>query len=77
MHVKAADVIIAISEVTKSDIISHYGISPDKIKVIPVATPKVTSTNFSKKPHDKDYILCISSFLGRKNQVLLLDASKE
>lgn len=70
---KRADVIIAISEVTKSDIISHYGITPDKIKVIPVTTPKVTIAQ-TKRPHDKNYILCISSFLGRKNQVLLLDA---
>lgn len=70
---KRANVIIAVSEVTKSDIISHYGISSDKIQVIPVAAPKspIAPTN---RPHDKNYILCISSFLGRKNQALLLEA---
>lgn len=70
---KRADVIIAVSEVTMSDIISHYGVKPDKIKVIPVAAPSLPPT-LIKRPHEKDYILCISSFLGRKNQVLLLNA---
>lgn len=70
---KRADAIIAVSEVTKADIISNYRIVPDKIKVVPVAAPEVTIAQ-TKRPHDKDYILCISSFLGRKNQALLLDA---
>ena len=70
---KKANLIITISEVTKSDIISHYRIAPNKIKVIPVAAPTapIAQTN---RLHDKNYILCISSFLGRKNQALLLEA---
>lgn len=70
-----ADVIIAVSEVTKSDIISHYGISSDKIQVIPVATPKVTIAQ-TQRPHDNNYILCISSFLGRKSSIIVRSLSK-
>jgi glycosyltransferase involved in cell wall biosynthesis len=70
---KHADSIIAVSEVTKKNIIDFYNISPEKISVIPNTAPILP--NFSdEKPHPQDYIICISSFLGRKNQDILVKA---
>lgn len=70
---KHADSIIAVSEVTKKNIIDFYRISSEKISVIPNSAPILP--NFSdEKPHPQDYIICISSFLGRKNQDILVKA---
>jgi glycosyltransferase involved in cell wall biosynthesis len=68
-----ADKIIAVSEVTKNDIIKFYSISPDKIQVIAVAAPNVPTIE-EQRLYAKDYIVCISSFLGRKNQDILIKA---
>lgn len=70
---KKADKIITVSEVTKHDIIHFYGIDSAKIEVIPVAIPRDVPPK-NERPYAKDYIVCISSFLGRKNQDILVKA---
>lgn len=70
---KNADVIVAISEVTKLDIMRYYCVPAHKIKVIPVPIPDI-NYSLASKPHSRDYALCISSFIGRKNQSLVIEA---
>jgi glycosyltransferase involved in cell wall biosynthesis len=67
-----SDKIIAVSQSTKNDIAEYYSISPDKIEVIPVGLNiKVKECN---RLYTRDYIVCISSFIPRKNQMLLIEA---
>lgn len=68
-----SDKIIAVSHATKKDIVAYYSISPDKIEVIPNCFDIDVDSNL-QKPNENDYIVCISSFLPRKNQKLLIDA---
>lgn len=76
-----ADCIVAVSEQTKRDIVQFYGTDPAKIKVIyqdcdesfhreltPEAIQKTGSTYQVSKP----YILCVSTFTERKNQLTLV-----
>lgn len=70
---RRADKIIAVSEVTKNDIINHYHISPEKIAVLHPFTPELPLID-DQRPIANDYTVCISSFLGRKNQDILLHA---
>ena len=78
-----ADVIIAVSEQTKRDIVEFYGTNPDKIKVIYQDSDEAfslklnteTIKNVTKK-YDikKKYILSVGSIVERKNQGNLVAA---
>jgi glycosyltransferase involved in cell wall biosynthesis len=78
-----SDVIIAVSEQTKRDIIEFYGTNPDKIKVVyqdcdEVFQKKLGSENIAevtaKYALKKKYILCVGSIIERKNQANLVAA---
>ena len=80
---KNADMIVAVSEQTKNDIVEYYGTNPDKIKVIyqdcdaafQVKLSAETVKNVTKK-YDikKKYILSVGSIIERKNQGNLVAA---
>ncbi|MDP4709709.1 MAG: glycosyltransferase family 4 protein, partial [Saprospiraceae bacterium] len=70
-----ADSIIAISESTKSDIVSAYGISPEKISVIYQAcdpifqqalTPEARSHTLAPYDLPREYLLYVGSLIERK-----------
>jgi glycosyltransferase involved in cell wall biosynthesis len=69
----SADKIIAISDSTRDDIVHYYSILPTKIEVIPVPI-EIESVTMDKVLHDRPYIVCVSSFMPRKNQALLIKA---
>lgn len=80
---KNADVIVAVSQQTKRDIVEFYGTNPDKIKVIyqdcdgsfqvklSAETIKNVITKYEIK---KKYILSVGSIIERKNQGNLVAA---
>ena len=70
---KTADRIIAVSEATKRDLIDFYQINESKIKVISVGINFNVKLD-TKRPYPRNYMVCISSFLPRKNQSLLIDS---
>ena len=75
-----ADIIIAVSEYTKKDIIEHYGIGEDKVKV--VYNGLYPSKLFSKdvkgsvlqELEGENFILSVSGVGPHKNQVGLVEA---
>ncbi len=75
-----ADVIIADSQYTKKDIVQHYNILPEKIKVIyPGLYPqndfeKIISVDSVKDLAGKQYIFSVSAMSAYKNQVGLIKA---
>lgn len=82
---KRADIIIAISENTKKDIIKHFGLTEGKIEVVPLGV-----SNIFKRLHDetvektlnkfsifRPYILGIGASEVRKNNVNLIKAFYE
>ncbi len=73
---RKAAAVIALSEHARTDIISTYGLNPDRIRVIPLAAP----THFAPVTNEKelqrvrqtygiegDYILSVGSIQPRKN----------
>ncbi len=70
-----ADVVIAVSEETKSDLIAYYRTPEEKIKVIyPSVDPSFQfATSTAPKPTSK-YLLNVASFFPRKNQKRLIEA---
>lgn len=68
-----ADRIIAVSEVTKNDIIGYYNIPSEKIAVISPSIPALPIVSYERHLTN-DYIVCISTFIGRKNQEILIHA---
>ena len=81
-----SDKIIAVSEMTKKDIISLFAIPENKIKVIyqggnPLFREKVTEENLIsfRKKYDlpKEFILNVGSIESRKNALLIVKALKK
>ncbi len=81
---RKADKIIAVSEFTRKEIITYYGISPSKVIVIPNGIGKdFLSLQFSQKEAleirkkygiGKEYFLHIGTLQPRKNIPFLLEA---
>lgn len=73
----AADRIIAISETTKTDIISYLGIAPEKIKVIPHGIDSVIPQYENVENLPQRYLLFVGNRDGYKNFSLLREAFAE
>ncbi len=77
---KEADIIIAVSEYTKKDIIKHYDISEDKVKVIynGLYPSELFSSDAKGKAVHKlegeNFVLSVSGVGPHKNQVGLVEA---
>lgn len=79
-----ADVIVAVSEQTKRDIIEFYGTSSEKIQVVyqdcheafhqPLQEPKSSEGLQKKYGITKPYVLCVGTIEARKNQLRLVQA---
>jgi glycosyltransferase involved in cell wall biosynthesis len=73
-----ADIVIAISETTKADLINQFGIKEEKIEIIyPITTfkPPVKLNTISRSSATTiPYLLCISGFEKRKNIERLIEA---
>ncbi len=76
--VKHADKIIAVSNETKQDIISHYHVPDRKIEVIYQSVSPIFYKGINpgtpKEKTDTKYILNVGSFFPRKNQIKLIEA---
>ncbi|MGC6424681.1 MAG: glycogen synthase [Lentimonas sp.] len=79
-----ADAVIAVSEGTKTDILKHFNVSPDRVHVIyngidteeykpVVSTPALTKF---KVPNDKPFVLFVGRITRQKGIVHLVDAIK-
>ena len=82
---KVADIIIAVSECTKRDIISYYGISEEKIRVVYQGChsnfKQIVSQDWKEKIRQKyalpeKFLLYVGSIEERKNLLLIVKALK-
>lgn len=80
-----SDIIVAISEQTKKDLIDFFGINPDKIKVIYQGCNAVFKETYSKQEKTeviekynlpKDFILNVGTIEKRKNALTIVKAIK-
>lgn len=69
-----SDIIIAISESTKKDLIRLYGIQSEKIKVIHLASNLTSNIDTDKKNYIKEYILFVGDRWIYKNFFRFLEA---
>ncbi len=73
--VKAARRVIAISEFSKSEIVKHTGIGPEKIDVTPLAADQDFATATPRPTHlAKPYILCVANSYPHKHMEALVAA---
>ncbi len=69
-----SDQIITVSEASSEDIQKYFKIPPNKIHVIPNAFSFNRNENEPKKYIEKlPYVVCISSYLSRKNQLQIVN----
>ena len=82
---KNADVVVAVSEQTKKDIIDFFGIDPSRIKVIYQGCHAAFKKTFSQKEKDnllkkyelpRDFILNVGTIEARKNVLIAVKAIK-
>ena len=71
---KTADKIIAVSEATKQDLIDFYKIKSDKIAVIGIPFENENKLKSQVVAIQKPFVICIASFIARKNQLTLVKA---
>lgn len=74
--VKRSDYILAVSEATRQDLISYYKVPESKIIVIPntISIPSQSIQLPTTKLFGKPFVFFISTFIARKNQLLLVNA---
>ncbi len=80
---RRADVIVAVSAFTKKEIVRHYGVSPEKVAVVPnglapqfthVATEEMVTTVRERYHLPQQYILSLGTMQPRKNIPFLVAA---
>lgn len=78
-----ADVVVAVSECTKRDVVEFYGVPPDKVRVLYQGcddmfrrqVSEADKENIRKKYHlPTDYVLYVGTVEERKNVMLLVRA---
>jgi len=74
--------LIAVSESTKADLVSLYGVAPDRIRVVPlgVGKPKVTAAPASRLAElglNGNFVLQVGRIEARKNQAAALAAVEQ
>lgn len=73
--IKSADVVVAISEYTKQDVLSHFDVSSDKIKVIYNSIKMTMEARHPQSVIDgMKYILYVNTLYEYKNPLTLLVA---
>ncbi len=85
VYVQRADAIIAISESTKNDLVTHYNTPPEKITVVyeaaePIFKPQTASTveTVMRRYHLPDeYVVVVGTIEPRKNYTRLVEALVE
>jgi glycosyltransferase involved in cell wall biosynthesis len=80
-----ADIVVAVSECTKRDIVKFFDINPEKIKVVYQGCDKSFQTKADESVSEearttynlpKEYILYVGSIESRKNLMLIVKAMK-
>ncbi len=81
MAARRADIILTVSEFSKSEIVKYYQVSPDKITVTPLAADEVFCRNeaicrdgFQARPYGEKFILFIGSIFNRRHIPELIQA---
>lgn len=74
--------LIAVSESTKADLVSLYGVAPDRIRVVPLGVnkPKTTAAPASKLAElglNGNFVLQVGRVESRKNQAAALAAVEQ
>lgn len=81
--VRNADLVIAISEAAREEIIGYYRVQPDRTRVIPLGIDEswfepqdaaATARILEKRNLDRGYFLFVGTLQPRKNIGMLLDA---
>lgn len=71
-----AELIVAISESTKRDLIRLFGVPAEKIRVVPLANSIQRGTS-RESPEDRPYLLYVGARAGYKNFAKLLEVFSE
>ncbi len=74
--------LIAVSESTKSDLMSLYGVAPDRIRVVPLGVSKPTTaaapaSRLAELGLDGNFVLQVGRVETRKNQAMALAAVEQ
>jgi glycosyltransferase involved in cell wall biosynthesis len=81
----SADKIIAVSTITKDDIVKNYHVSPEKIKLSSMSCSSLFYKNCHVEEKEKikkiyniedEFLLCVATLEERKNQLLIIKAIK-
>jgi glycosyltransferase involved in cell wall biosynthesis len=80
--VSRCKLLIAVSESTKADLVSLYGVAPDRIRVVPLGVSKPTATaaptsKLAELGLDGNFVLQVGRVESRKNQAAALAAVEQ
>ena len=76
VRLRRARMILTVSEAVRTEIVSHFGISPDRVKSVPLAA----STLFRpvpSTPGSKPFFLCVATLEPRKNIESLVEGWRQ
>lgn len=72
-----ARIILTVSEAVRTEIVSHFGISPDRVKAVPLAASTLFRPVPSLTAASKPFFLCVATLEPRKNIESLVEGWRQ
>ncbi len=74
---RRARMILTVSEAVRREIITHFGISPDHVRAVPLAAAPLFRPVPESRPAGRPFFLFVGTLEPRKNVAALVDAWRE
>ena len=69
--------IVTVSEAVRREVIEHFGVSPDRVRAVPLAASSHFRPMPPTSPPPKPFFLCVATLEPRKNIPALIEGWRE
>jgi len=77
VRLRRARMIVTVSEAVRREVIDHFGVSPDRVRSVPLAASSHFRPMPPTSPAQKPFFLCVATLEPRKNIAALIEAWRE
>jgi glycosyltransferase involved in cell wall biosynthesis len=77
VRLRRARMIVTVSEAVRREVIEHFGVSPDRVRAVPLAASSHFRPMPPTSPAPKPFFLCVATLEPRKNISALIEGWRE